>query len=289
VPQHPAPGFEEAETDVPREEDTKTIFVPQDQTGTPPAPPQPSQQAAAKFHTVFNFLWKEEAAMEFMEIAQQSSVTSEEVVKHNATFPALESSTKKTLLLDLDETLIHVLRPENSYRDGMLDPRATHEFVYLDENTQQLVTRRVVVRPHALTMLKEMLELFEVGIFTASTASYAKSLLSLLDPSGKLKKRLLYRKHCIQRGNRFVKDLRVLQNRALKDLVILDNSIFAFSSQLDNGIYVPSFSGAKTDSALACVLPLLRRLATCQDIRHELSGILGLSALHTQFLKELRA
>ncbi|PHT75833.1 hypothetical protein T459_19355 [Capsicum annuum] len=52
-------------------------------------------------------------------------------------------------------------------------------------------------RPHLWTFLERVAEIFEVVIFTTSQSIYAKKLLDILDPDGKIISRCAYRESCI--------------------------------------------------------------------------------------------
>lgn len=82
------------------------------------------------------------------------------------------SKGKKTLVLDVDETLVH-----SSFRP----PEAPCiDFpVQIDENTKFQVY--VQVRPGCMDFIKKMLPYYEVIIYTASLAKYADPLMDILD------------------------------------------------------------------------------------------------------------
>lgn len=59
-----------------------------------------------------------------------------------------------------------------------------------------------------------MANYFEIFIFTASTVSYAKPIIKLLDPAESYILGLLTREHCMATQNGFfIKDLRIIENR----------------------------------------------------------------------------
>ena len=74
-----------------------------------------------------------------------------------------------------------------------------------------------------------MSKVFEIIIFTASTAYYADAIINHIDPENKYISYVLTRKHCMQTKNGFfIKDLRIIKNRELKDMVIVDNLLHSF-------------------------------------------------------------
>lgn len=78
-------------------------------------------------------------------------------------------------------------------------------------------------RPYLHTFLERVAETFEVVIFTASQSIYAKQLLDVLDPDGKLISRRLYRESCIFSDGNYTKDLTIL-GVDLAKVAIIDNS-----------------------------------------------------------------
>lgn len=78
-------------------------------------------------------------------------------------------------------------------------------------------------RPYLWMFLERVSELFEVVIFTASQSIYAKQLLDILDPDGKLISRRFYREACIFSDEGYTKDLTVF-GIDLAKVAIIDNS-----------------------------------------------------------------
>lgn len=109
--------------------------------------------------------------------------------------PKLTHKRKFTLVLDLDETLVH-------FEEGEEDSR-------------------LLIRPGAQVFLKQMAELYEVVIFTAAMQDYADWVLDNIDPRGYITYRL-YRQHATRTGPVFVKDLAKL-GRDLSKCLIVDN------------------------------------------------------------------
>ncbi len=137
--------------------------------------------------------------------------------------PPLDSKKYKySLILDLDETLVHYIEEEN---------RAY-----------------VQVRPYADFFLNEMAKYFELVIFTAAAEDYADIVLNELDKN-KVIKYKLYRKHTEQINGVFIKDLSKL-GRDLSKILIVDNNKDNFSLQPENGLHICSFIGDQNDDEL---------------------------------------
>lgn len=113
------------------------------------------------------------------------------------------------------------------------------------------------VRPGCDRFLKEMSELYEVGIFTAAMQDYADWVLDTIDPNKYISFRL-YRQHATPTGMVYIKDLSKL-GRPLQKTIIVDNVAENFSKQPDNGIFIKSWFDDTSDTALIELAPLLKR------------------------------
>ena len=127
-----------------------------------------------------------------------------------------------TLVVDLDETLVHYIEEEN---------RAY-----------------VQVRPYADYFLTEMGKYFEIVIFTAAAEDYADIVLNELDKNNAISYKL-YRKHTEQINGIFIKDLSKL-GRDISKIIIIDNNKDNFSLQPENGLHICSFLGDQNDDEL---------------------------------------
>jgi CTD small phosphatase-like protein 2 len=70
---------------------------------------------------------------------------------------------------------------------------------------------------------------------------YADLIIDQIDPEKKYFKHRLYRQHCYNTGEVFVKDLRIVQDRSLDEIILVDNSILSFAFQINNGVPICSF------------------------------------------------
>lgn len=125
-----------------------------------------------------------------------------------------------TLVLDLDETLIH--------------------FVDMGPDSYFLV------RPGAHQFLEEMYKYYEIVVFTAGMKDYADWVLDQFDTNRLIKFRL-YRHHVRQNGVYLVKDLGKI-GRNLKKTLIIDNVAENFSKQPDNGIFIKTWYNDQDDT-----------------------------------------
>ncbi|KAJ6754178.1 SCP1-LIKE SMALL PHOSPHATASE 4-RELATED [Salix purpurea] len=161
-----------------------------------------------------------------------------------------------TLVLDLDETLVH------STLEHCDD--ADFTFTVFFNMKEHIVY--VKQRPHLHTFLERVAEMFEVVIFTASQSIYAAQLLDILDPDRKLISRRLYRESCIFSDGSYTKDLTVL-GVDLAKVAIIDNSPQVFRLQVNNGIPIKSWFTDPSDCALISLLPFLETLGDADDVR----------------------
>mmetsp|Transcript_19923 Transcript_19923/g.19949 ORF Transcript_19923/g.19949 Transcript_19923/m.19949 type:complete len:221 (-) Transcript_19923:262-924(-) len=134
----------------------------------------------------------------------------------------------KTLVLDLDETLVHSsLKPV----DG---PDMVINLTI--EGISHLIY--VKIRPGVPEFLAKVSELYEVVLFTASLATYANPVIDQLDPNGYINARL-FRDSCVVYNGSYVKNLDQL-GRNIKDVIIVDNSPIAYSMHPNNAIPITS-------------------------------------------------
>ena len=139
--------------------------------------------------------------------------------------PPLENEKNNiyTLVLDLDETLVH--------------------FFYTPSGGTFLI------RPYCFEFLNKMSKIFEIVIFTAAMKDYADSILDILDLKKNIIKYRLYRQHTSIEGMSFSKDLSKL-GRDLNKVIIIDNLSDNFKLQPNNGIHIGTWIDNMKDTEL---------------------------------------
>ena len=151
---------------------------------------------------------------------------------------------RKTLVLDLDETLIHAQRdgiPEIAVTGKMADFLVK---VTIDDCPVQF---HVFKRPHVDFFLKMVNQWYDLVVFTASLEVYGTAVVSRLDRRRKMLTRCFFRQHCTMDLNGYTKDL-TLVSPDLSKVLILDNSPGAYRSNPDNAVCLLYTSPSPRDS-----------------------------------------
>jgi Dullard-like phosphatase family protein len=143
--------------------------------------------------------------------------------------PLEHGSDEYTLVLDLDETLIHNV---DSGNDSFF-----------------------LVRPGCVEFIKNMAKYYEIVIFTAALQEYADQVIDQIDVDNNIRYRL-YRQHTSQNGPFLVKDLSLL-GREMDRTMIIDNISDNFVLQPDNGIFCSTWYDDMNDNFLDEITPLL--------------------------------
>ena len=187
-----------------------------------------------------------------------------EIENISNSFILLENkSNKKTLILDLDETLIH------SDLDLIYKNHIITLYFDSEEEDEKNIPIPLILRPGLFDFLNYAKEKFELIIFTASHKNYADKIIDYIEKEKKYFSLRLYREHCIFiKPGLYIKDLRIFKNRDLKNIVLIDNSIFSFAHQLNNGILVTSFYNDENDYFLYNLKEYLSYcIEDCNDVR----------------------
>lgn len=157
---------------------------------------------------------------------------------------------KFTLVVDLDETLVHYDKEKKAF----------------------------FVRPYTRHFLRVLADHYEIVLFTAAMKDYTDYIIERVDTEKKISHKL-YREHTSTIGNSIVKDLNKI-GRDLSRTVIIDNNPHAFQLQPKNGIYIRTWLSDPEDKALLRLSKVLEDLA-----QREISDIrVGLQALREKMM-----
>ena len=162
--------------------------------------------------------------------------------KYNTNIPIpylnYQNTKKYTLVLDLDETLIHFKPNPNNEDSGTIK-----------------------IRPYLYKFLDNIKKYYELVVFTAATQEYADPIIDAIEQNNKYFDFRLYRIHTIIIDNDFVKDLSKF-GRDLSRIIIVDNMEQNYKLQKDNGITIRPFWGKDNeDTALNDLLEILIKIA----------------------------
>ena len=182
---------------------------------------------------------------------------------------------KKTLILDLDETLVHsAFTPFSRKSDFILN-------INIEGENKTLY---VLKRPHVDKFLYELSLLYEIIIFTASISAYANPLLDQLDKNNYIKYRL-FREHCTFNNGIYIKDLKIF-DRKINNMIIIDNNPLSYDNNIENGIPILSWYDNINDNELLKLLPLLKYMSdnNVQDVRIIINKIVNRNTNEIDYL-----
>jgi CTD nuclear envelope phosphatase 1 len=183
-----------------------------------------------------------------------------------------------TLVLDLDETLLHVTSGEK---------KKAPDFVIWDE--EHRVASKVFKRPHVEQFLSILSHYYEIILFTSSYQCYCDPLVDLLPSSEVIFKRFYNTSLTTvtvpsrdrdksggggsssgsdSSSSRFEKDLYLAAPYNMpKRLLLMDNRAEACLSHPENLYLVPSYLGQEMDYALISSLLVLISMTDMKDFR----------------------
>ena len=175
----------------------------------------------------------------------ECSVTALTYLKEEAIFepvpaPYIKNKNKKkfSLILDLDETLIHFQLNKENFDEGVLK-----------------------LRPNLYKFLDNLTKYYEIILFTEGSESYSELLIKAIEENKKYFEYKLFRQHTVIIGNDFIKDLTRI-GRPLNSIIIIDNYPQNFRLQEANGINIKSFFGDDDeDNTLIDLMNILIKIA----------------------------
>ncbi|KAM5493753.1 Nuclear envelope morphology protein 1 [Microsporum canis] len=165
---------------------------------------------------------------------------------------------QKTLILDLDETLIHSLSKGGRMSSGHMvevklsmpmasaaGPGASPAIL----GPQHPILYYVHKRPHCDAFLRKVCQWYKLVIFTASVQEYADPVIDWLEQERKFFHSRYYRQHCTVRNGAYIKDLSSVE------------------PDLNNAIPIEGWINDPTDNDLLHLIPILEAMQHVTDVR----------------------
>ncbi|EPS60408.1 hypothetical protein M569_14397, partial [Genlisea aurea] len=163
---------------------------------------------------------------------------------------------KKTVFLDLDETLVH---------STVNLPPEKYDFIVRPVLEGKPVDFYVLKRPFLDEFLTFLSSRYEVAVFTAGIEEYASLVVDGLDRR-KLISHRLYRDSCREMDGQFVKDLSEI-GRELKRVVIVDDNPFSYRFQPENAVPIKPFTDDLEDDELRKLIHFFQEVEEAEDVR----------------------
>ncbi|GAB4827161.1 hypothetical protein Ancab_034050 [Ancistrocladus abbreviatus] len=170
--------------------------------------------------------------------------------------PPLTEPAKKTVFLDLDETLVHSKPEPNPEK---------YDFVVKPIIDGVMLSFYVLKRPGVDELLEFLSKRFEIVVFTAGIREYASLVLDGLDRNRIISHRL-YRDSCKEMDGKYVKDLSEM-GRDLKRVVIVDDNPSSYVFQPENAIQVRPFVDDMEDGECSKLIEFFDACDGFEDIR----------------------
>jgi len=104
-----------------------------------------------------------------------------------------------TLIFDLDEPLIHILKGKKSF-----------------------YSKSIIFRPGLINFFRNLKEYYELIIFISGLKNYADEVINFIEKDKKYFSYRLYRENAFIRNNNYFKDLSIL-GRDIKKIIIIDD------------------------------------------------------------------
>jgi len=186
-----------------------------------------------------------------------SSLLSSAIIKNNMQYyanlkfpPFITTPSKKkyTLIISLDETLIHFKKGNIKTNQGIIQ-----------------------LRPGILEFFESVKPYYEIVLFCNGNKKYSDLIINSIDSKRKYVDHRLYREQCIVVNNDYVKDISKI-GRPINKTIIVDNLPQNFRLNKENGINIKSFYGDNpNDKILYNLSKILVNIGkTNGDIREEI-------------------
>ncbi|XP_064539316.1 CTD nuclear envelope phosphatase 1 homolog [Drosophila montana] len=188
---------------------------------------------------------------------------------------------RKTLILDMDETLIASVilyqakasesvpascdyRARKYKAKSILVATLPYDFsFYLPLSGASVY---VYKRPHVDFFLDRVSKWYNLVVFTAATEMYASRVLDFLDAGRNILTRRMYRQDCINICGIRAKFVSIAHSD-LSNVLLLDDCHMENSFNVGNAVHIKSYRIGSKDDELLRMLPFLDALRFTQDVR----------------------
>ena len=192
--------------------------------------------------------------------------------------PQMVEEQRLTVVLDLDNTLIHT--DINECKQGYYDMKFELNndkvsnllfcfclFFKNSFNLSNYLKYFVQIRPYLKQFLQKASKHFELVLFTAAEEEYAKIILKEIDPNGDYFDLNLFRDSCTIIQRKYFKDLYRI-NRDLKRILLIDDRSDVFGLLPCNGLQIKAWNGDLEDDELPKLYNLLKIVDKSPDVRY---------------------
>lgn len=165
---------------------------------------------------------------------------------------------RKLLILDLDETLVHTTEKP---LEGI-------------ESDFRVLSYYVHVRPHAVELLTQLAEVYDIAFWSAGGSKYVHAVLKKLLPDGFkpvfiwTSERCKYRRD-VDNNEVTIKDLNKVKRRGfnLASVLIVDDTPSTAVKNYGNVVYVRAYEGQAGDCELRLLIAYLLSIKDVENVR----------------------
>ena len=148
------------------ESDSNDSFTPSIEEIKEKVDKESTPQSSSKFKSaVTSAVLSKEVEHNFAQIRKLTLPTPEEITSKEVILsydPKSGRLSNKTLILDLDDTLIHTINPSFNYASINITHSNFKSTLYQDKETSSIYSIKVVVRPYAIPLLQELSSISEI-------------------------------------------------------------------------------------------------------------------------------
>lgn len=202
---------------------------------------------------------------------------------------AAHKAGRMTVVLDMDETLIH-----SEFTNCSAEERERQELFGGKPACNTFISLwggiALFVRPGLTEFLARLAAKFEVVVFTAGEKAYADTILDMVDPNRYIDHRLYRESTTELHGFQFVKDLNSL-GRDMRQVIMVDNSLMSMIATPDNCVLIKDFLTDRTDCHLPFLCQILIDFVGLDDVRPTLREAFSIrqaieQQIHTSFAQQ---